>query len=177
MATLANVGDFWFRAGGPFLDLSQEENRRLFLSAAGQPVNLGSNGAAPLGVPPHVYFTGGAANFVTNGGSGGSFALSSGILTNSATAPPTNPGGAFVESGNVPPGADPQIMLSTSDDGARTWSALQKWRSMGKMGQYLQRLRWLKMGQFRQRVIKLEVTDPVRRRFIGFYQDTTEGME
>lgn len=73
-------------------------------------------------------------------------------------------------------GSDPQIMLDWSDDGARTWSALQKWRSMGKIGAYKQRLRWLRMGQSRQRVLRLQVTDPVRRNLIGTYVDLKQGM-
>ena len=68
-------------------------------------------------------------------------------------------------------------MLDWSDDGARTWSALRLWRSMGRQGAYRTRLRWLKLGQARQRVLRLQVTDPVRRNLIGFYLDTETGME
>jgi len=88
-----------------------------------------------------------------------------------------------VESGVGTPNPDtalpadhPSWRLSVSDDGARTWSTLVKPRSIGRQGQYLTRLRWLKMGQARQRVIKLECTDPVRRNIVAIYQDLSQGM-
>jgi hypothetical protein len=49
-------------------------------------------------------------------------------------------------------------------------------RDIGATGQYKTRLRWLKMGHFRQRSIKLECTDPVRRNIIGIYLDDEQGM-
>jgi hypothetical protein len=66
--------------------------------------------------------------------------------------------------------------LSVSDDGSRTWSTLVKPRDIGATGEYKTRLRWLKMGHFRQRSIKLECTDPVRRNIIGIYIDDEQGM-
>lgn len=73
-------------------------------------------------------------------------------------------------------GSDPQVMLDWSDDGGVTWSMLQKWRSMGRIGEYLQRLRWLKMGQSRERVLRLQITDPVRRNIISVNLDIKPGM-
>lgn len=84
-----------------------------------------------------------------------------------------------VESGiglNLGQGLNPQIMLDWSDDGGRTYSTTQPWQSMGVVGAYLQRLRWLRMGQARQRILRLTVTDPVRRSFIGAYLDLEKGM-
>lgn len=72
-------------------------------------------------------------------------------------------------------GSNPQIMLDWSDDGARTFKTLQKWNSMGVQGAYQQRLRWLRMGQSRNRTIRLTVTDPVRRVFLGAYLDVVAG--
>lgn len=60
-------------------------------------------------------------------------------------------------------GSDPQYMLDWSDDGGRSWSLLQPWSSAGMVGQYLKRLRWLRLGQFRQRVMRLTISDPVDR--------------
>jgi len=60
-------------------------------------------------------------------------------------------------------GSDPQIMFNISVDGGRTFSALQPWHTMGQMGAYLTRLRWLRMGQFRQAVAKITISDPVPR--------------
>ena len=73
-------------------------------------------------------------------------------------------------------GSNPQIMLSWSVDGAQTFKPLQFWRSMGKIGQYLTRLRWLRMGNGRQFVFCLTVTDPVPRVIISAHADISIGM-
>lgn len=67
-------------------------------------------------------------------------------------------------------GSDPQAMLTYSDDGGRTWSN-ELWRSMGAVGTYRTRAIWRKLGQFRQRQIKLTITDPVRRLVMGYWMD------
>lgn len=65
-------------------------------------------------------------------------------------------------------GEDPQIMLSISDDGGRTWSDQQPWRSMGRAGQYGTRLRWDRLGSFQEsRTLKVTISDPVKRVIIG----------
>ena len=46
------------------------------------------------------------------------------------------------------------MMLDWSKNGGTTWSDLQLWRSMGKVGDYTQRLRWLSLGQSRQWVFR-----------------------
>lgn len=68
-------------------------------------------------------------------------------------------------------GEDPQIMLRWSRDGGRTWSDYQPWRSMGKQGEYLRRLRWLAMGNARQWAWELTVTDPVWRTIVAAHAD------
>jgi hypothetical protein len=73
-------------------------------------------------------------------------------------------------------GSVPVWMLDWSDDGARTWSRTQPWRSMGAIGEYKTRLRWTRMGQARQRTLRLRCTDPVRRAIIGTYAATHEGL-
>jgi hypothetical protein len=73
-------------------------------------------------------------------------------------------------------GSDPQIMLSWSVDGANTFKPLQFWRSMGKIGQFLQRLRWLRMGEGRQFVFMISCTDPVPRVIISAHADISVGM-
>jgi len=62
-------------------------------------------------------------------------------------------------------GADPQVMLDWSDDGGRTWSA-QRFRSMGKIGEYRRRTVWNQLGQARDRVYRYQISDPVRRTLI-----------
>jgi len=74
------------------------------------------------------------------------------------------------------PGSDPQIMLGWSIDGENTFNPLQFWRSMGKIGQYLQRLRWLRMGMGRQFVFVISCTDPVPRVIIAAHADISVGM-
>lgn len=64
-------------------------------------------------------------------------------------------------------GSDPQWMLRSSKDGGRTYSNLQKWKSAGAIGNYRTRLRWLRMGQARERVFELTTTDPVKRTLIA----------
>lgn len=67
-------------------------------------------------------------------------------------------------------GSDPQVALSYSDDGGRLWSN-EVWRSLGSIGTYRTRAIWRKLGQFRQRQIRLSITDPVRRFVLGYFAD------
>lgn len=64
-------------------------------------------------------------------------------------------------------GKNPQIMLNWSRDGGRTWSALQLWTSMGKIGEFNKRLRWFQLGQGYQWVFKVTISDPVNRCIIS----------
>lgn len=75
-----------------------------------------------------------------------------------------------------PPNEDPQVMLDYSRDGGMTWSLQQKWRSMGRIGEYLRRLRWLRMGQGRQWVWRISITDAVPRVIIAAHADLEAGM-
>jgi hypothetical protein len=56
-------------------------------------------------------------------------------------------------------GYDPQAMLQWSDDGGFKWSN-EKWRSFGKIGEFLTRLKWDRCGYSRDRVYRLSVSDP-----------------
>lgn len=58
-------------------------------------------------------------------------------------------------------GSDPQIMLQWSDDGGNTWSN-EHFRDIGAIGEYRTRVTWERLGSFRQRTIRLSVSDPVR---------------
>jgi hypothetical protein len=68
-------------------------------------------------------------------------------------------------------GSDPQIMLQRSKDGGMTWSMQQPWRSMGKIGEYQRRLRWMSQGQGFQMSWMLNVSDPVPRTIIAAHAD------
>lgn len=72
--------------------------------------------------------------------------------------------------------AGPLAMLDWSQDGGRTFSQLQIWDSMGKQGEYLTRLRWLRLGQSRQWIFRLHITDPARRSVISAHADFSVGM-
>ena len=77
---------------------------------------------------------------------------------------------ADIEAGvgiSVGQGSDPQWMLRISKDGGRTYTTRQLWRSAGKIGNYRTRLRWLRLGQARERVFELTTTDPVKRTLIA----------
>lgn len=73
-------------------------------------------------------------------------------------------------------GSDPQVWLQWSKDGGLTWSDLQPPRSLGKIGEYTTRCRWLNIGQAYQFTFRVVVTDPVKRVLIGAYADMEEGM-
>lgn len=62
-------------------------------------------------------------------------------------------------------GEDPQVMLQFSDDGGRTWSS-EKWRSLGRIGEYKRRTVWNRMGMARDRIYRYSISDPVRRNLI-----------
>jgi hypothetical protein len=57
-------------------------------------------------------------------------------------------------------GSDPRVLLSWSDDGGRTygnWAAA----NIGKIGAYRTRVEWRRLGRARQRVFRLQWSDPV----------------
>lgn len=66
-------------------------------------------------------------------------------------------------------GSDPQIMLSISDDGGRTFESPEYWQTMGAMGANKTQLRWLQLGSFYERCLKVVISDPVRRTIISAY--------
>jgi len=71
-------------------------------------------------------------------------------------------------------GDDPQAMLQWSDDGGHTWSN-EHWRSIGKIGEYKKRVIWRRLGQARERIFKVTITDPVNRVIIGAHLNATIG--
>lgn len=63
-------------------------------------------------------------------------------------------------------GSDPQVMLQISRDGGHTWGN-ELWRSFGRVGQYLMRARWLRLGRARDWLFRFRVTDPVKVVFVA----------
>lgn len=66
------------------------------------------------------------------------------------------------------PGLDPQITMSISRDMARTWSNTYQ-ASFGKVGKYLTRAVFRRLGIATDLVFKIRITDPVKRALIGAY--------
>jgi hypothetical protein len=61
----------------------------------------------------------------------------------------------------LPDNALPQAMLQVSRDNGRTWGN-ELWKSIGKIGEYLTRVIWWRLGTARDFVFKIRVTDPVK---------------
>lgn len=82
-----------------------------------------------------------------------------------------------IESGvGVPSGqgSDPQIMLRWSNDGGKTWSN-EHWRDMGRIGEYKRRAIWNRLGQSRDRVYEVVISDPVKRVIVDAWAEAEAG--
>jgi len=71
-------------------------------------------------------------------------------------------------------GDDPEIMLQTSSDGGKTYSN-EMWEPIGAIGAYETEVSWLKIGYGRSLIIKLKISDPVRRRMVAAFLDQEVG--
>lgn len=73
-------------------------------------------------------------------------------------------------------GEDPQVFLSWTDDGGRTWSDAL-WRSIGVMGNYDERVEWRRLGhsEFHGRSFRVVGTDPVVTAILGAYAQVEAG--
>ncbi len=67
---------------------------------------------------------------------------------------------------NTGQGSDPQVMLSYSDDSGNTFGN-QRFKPIGKIGEYMTFVRWTDLGSARNRVFRIEVSDPVKVIFLG----------
>lgn len=61
---------------------------------------------------------------------------------------------------------DHYVEVCFSRDGGHTWSNWRR-RSLGALGQYEQRIRLLRLGRYRQAVMKIRVSSPVKRDLLG----------
>lgn len=66
--------------------------------------------------------------------------------------------GVGIESGQ---GVDPQAMLQWSNDRGNFYGN-EHWRSIGRMGEYGQRVKWNRLGAGFSRTFRLSITDPVK---------------
>jgi hypothetical protein len=72
-------------------------------------------------------------------------------------------------------GSDPTAMLQWSDDGGRSWSN-EHWQTIGQLGVYRRRVRWYRLGQFRERYIRLTIADPIRISILGAVAEMEKGL-
>lgn len=61
-----------------------------------------------------------------------------------------------------------QVFLRWSDDGTKSWSN-ERMESIGKAGEFRKRVRFLRLGQSRQRTYELSCSDPVPYRIVDSY--------
>lgn len=72
-------------------------------------------------------------------------------------------------------GSNPQAILEFSDDGGFTWSN-QRLATIGQAGQFKNRCRWLQLGQARDRLFRVTVSDPVYRVIVSAELDAQAGI-
>lgn len=178
VSTTISAADMWFGPTDGFIDLSVVANRRKFISSAGATVNLGTDGSAPFNAIPPVFLTlttgEPADNWALNEGSAGAFTITSGSLALSSSAPACDATSTILPSGPLTVN-DPQMMLTVSKDGGYTWTPVERWLSMGRIGEYYKRMQWTNLGNSRTWIFRLICTDPVRRAIIGVYKSSYKG--
>lgn len=69
-----------------------------------------------------------------------------------------------VDAGSGPD--DPQLWMQYSDDDGHTWSH-EKWRSLGKIGEFKRRVRWYSLGRSRRRIYKIGGSSNSKRNIIA----------
>lgn len=67
-------------------------------------------------------------------------------------------------------GSNPQMMLQVSRDGGHNFG-VEQWRDIGKLGEYRFRVQWTRLGQARDWVFRLRISDPVKRVILGAWVD------
>jgi len=72
------------------------------------------------------------------------------------------------------PNINPQAMLRWSNDGGSTWSH-EYWQNIGKQGKYKNRAIWRRLGQARDRIFEVVVTDPVKAVIVSANLKASEG--
>ena len=73
-------------------------------------------------------------------------------------------------------GYDPQVMLRWSDDGGQTWTQ-PLLAAAGKVGEYSTRVIWRRLGQARDRVFEIVISDPVEAVLVSAYVDVNVGLQ
>lgn len=68
----------------------------------------------------------------------------------------------------------PQAMLRWSNDGGSTWSN-EHWTGIGQMGKFKNRAIWRRLGQARDRIFEVVVTDPINAVIVSANLKASEG--
>jgi len=71
-------------------------------------------------------------------------------------------------------GIDPKIMMQFSDDGGHSWSN-EKWSDIGQIGAFKARAIWRRLGQSRDRVYRLTISDPIKVTLLNAQIDVMSG--
>lgn len=69
---------------------------------------------------------------------------------------------------------NPKAMLRWSNDGGSTWST-EHWQNIGQQGKYKNRAIWRRLGQARDRIFEVVVTDPVKAVIVSANLKGSEG--
>jgi hypothetical protein len=72
-------------------------------------------------------------------------------------------------------GEDPQVMLSISNDGGKTWDDGIPYETLGAEGEYERQLRWHRLGSAYQWAFKVRITDPVKKTILRAKADFRPG--
>jgi hypothetical protein len=170
------IADLFMAAPASFFDLSVTANRRKFQNADLSPVDIGFDGARPLGVKPAVYLTardGAANNLGTNNGTGGALTITPSSLPLTFLAPgycttpwppPAPP--------PIPPVDSNLISLEFSDDRGHSYGNPVS-QSIGDIGEYRTSLQWQRLGMCRDRVFRLSWSVPAFAALQGCWVDVT----
>lgn len=91
------ISELYFNSA-EYLDITSQTNRRKFIDASGDPVDLGADGSTPTGTAPIIYLPNAFGSFGTNAGSGGNFTEDGGSSVVACADVP--PGGGGVVTGD-----------------------------------------------------------------------------
>ena len=73
-------------------------------------------------------------------------------------------------------GQVPEIMLDWSNDGGRTFHSQQQWTTLGALGAYTTRARWLGLGASRSWVFRAMISDPVKQTVLRAHANVMKGV-
>lgn len=65
-------------------------------------------------------------------------------------------------------GSDPQVMLDWTEDYGATWSN-EVWADLGQIGERTHRVTFNRLGSYRQRTLRIAISDPVETILVGAY--------